>query len=275
MTRIALLQTTTGIDPEANAAALVAGVEEAARSGAAMIFTPEMSGLLDRDRARAAPHVVAEEANPVLAAVRAAAQAYKTWVALGSLAVARDDGLWANRSFVVDAEGAIVARYDKIHMFDVELATGEAWRESAAYAPGEAVVTAETPVGRLGLAVCYDVRFPALFEALGRQRCDVIAIPAAFTVPTGKAHWHLLQRARAVEASGWVVAAAQVGEHEDGRRTYGHSLVVDPWGEVVLDMGGEAPGIGFAEIDPRRIAEVRQQLPSLANRRPVLTSDRR
>jgi predicted amidohydrolase len=272
MTRIALLQTTTGIDPAANAAALVAGVEQAAQGGAEMLFTPEMSGLLDRDRERAARHVVPEEANPVLAAVREAAKAQRTWVAVGSLAVARGDGRWANRSFVLDGEGAIVARYDKMHMFDVELATGEAWRESAAYAPGEAVVTAETPVGRLGLAVCYDVRFPALFEALGALACDVIAIPAAFTVPTGKAHGHLLQRARAVEASAWVVAAAQVGEHADGRRTYGHSLVVDPWGEVVLDMGGDEAGLAFAEIDPQRTTDVRRQLPSLANRRPVLTS---
>ena len=272
MTRVALLQTTTGIEPAANATALVAGVGEAARGGAAMLFTPEMSGLLDRDRERAAPHVVAEEASPVLAAVREAARAHGVWVALGSLAVARGDGRWANRSFVIDGEGAIVARYDKMHMFDVELATGEAWRESAAYAPGEAVVTAETPAGRLGLAVCYDIRFPALFEALGLLACDVIAIPAAFTVPTGKAHWHLLQRARAIEASAWVVAAAQVGEHADGRRTYGHSLVVDPWGEVVLDMGGDEAGLAFAEIDPRRTADVRRQLPSLANRRPVLTS---
>jgi predicted amidohydrolase len=273
MTRIALLQTTTGIDPAANAATLAAGVEGAARGGAAMLFTPEMSGLLDRDRERASPHIVPEEASPVLAAVREAARANGIWVALGSLAVARSDGRWANRSFVIDAGGAVIARYDKIHMFDVELATGEAWRESAAYAPGEDVVIAETPLGRLGLAVCYDVRFPALFEALGRQRCDVIAIPAAFTVPTGKAHWHLLQRARAVEASAWVIAAAQVGEHADGRRTYGHSLVVDPWGEVVLDMGGEDPGLGFAEIDGQRTAEVRRQLPSLANRRFVLTSN--
>ena len=273
MTRIALLQTTTGIDPMANAATLVAGIVKAAQGGAAMLFTPEMSGLLDRDRERAAPHVVAEETNPVLSAVREAAKAHGIWVALGSLAVARDDGRWANRSFVIDAGGAVVARYDKIHMFDVELASGEAWRESAAYAPGEAVVTVETPVGRLGLAVCYDVRFPALFEALGRQHCDVIAIPAAFTVPTGKAHWHLLQRARAVEASAYIVAAAQVGEHADGRRTYGHSLVVDPWGDVVLDMGGETPGLGMAEIDLARIGEIRRQLPSLANRRTIPTSN--
>ena len=269
MTRIAVLQTTTGIDPALNAAALVGGIAQAARGGAAMVFTPEMSGLLDRDRDRAAVHIVPEEHNPVLAAVRSAAAEEGTWVALGSLAVEREDGRWANRSFVVDDRGAIVARYDKIHMFDVELASGETWRESAAYAPGEEVVTIETPVGRLGLAVCYDVRFPALFEELGRRSCDVIAIPAAFTVPTGKAHWHLLQRARAVEASAYVVAAAQVGGHADGRHTYGHSLVVDPWGEVLLDMGGEEPGLGYAELDRRRIAEVRRQLPSLANRRAI------
>jgi len=269
MTRIALLQMTSGIDPGANAAALVAGVEAAARGAAALLFTPEMSGLLDRERERAARHVVAEADSPVLDAVRAAARENGIWVALGSLAVAREDGRWANRSFVIDATGEVTARYDKIHMFDVALATGESWRESAAYAPGEAVVTAATPVGKLGLAVCYDVRFPALFEELGHQSCDVIAIPAAFTVPTGRAHWHVLQRARAVEASAWVVAAAQAGEHADGRTTYGHSLVVDPWGEVVLDMGGEAAGVGFAEIDPARTAEVRRQLPSLANRRPI------
>ena len=275
MIRVALLQMTSGIDPEANAASIGAAIAEAAQGGAEMLFTPEMSGLIDRDRGRAAPHVVSEADSPVLRAVCEQAARHRLWVALGSLAVARDDGKWANRSFVIDDQGRIAARYDKIHMFDVELASGEAWRESAAYAPGEDVVTVGTPAGKLGLAVCYDIRFPALFEALGRERCDVIAIPAAFTVPTGKAHWHLLQRARAVEASAYVVAAAQVGEHADGRRTYGHSLVVDPWGEIVLDMGGEAAGVGFAEIDPRRTAEIRQQLPSLANRRPVLTSQGR
>jgi predicted amidohydrolase len=193
------------------------------------------------------------------------------WIALGSIAVVNDNGRWANRSLLVDDKGQVTARYDKMHMFDVDLANGESWRESNAYEPGEEVVTAKTPVGTLGLSVCYDLRFPALFEALGQRRCDVIAVPAAFTVPTGAAHWHLLQRARAVEASAYVIAAAQVGEHEDGRRTYGHSLVVDPWGEVMLDMGSETTGVGFAEIDPNRIAEVRAQLPSLANRRPIAT----
>src|SRR5690606_20572208 len=269
MSRIALLQMTSGIDPAANAAALTDAIENAAKGGAVMLFTPEMAGLLDSDRERADPHVVPEDRSSVLTAVREAAARAGLWVALGSLAVAREDGRWVNRSFVIDASGAIVARYDKIHMFDVDLAGGEAWRESAAYAPGEAGVTVDTPLGRLGLAVCYDIRLPALFEALGRARCDVIAIPAAFTVPTGQAHWHLLQRARAVEASAYVVAAAQVGKHDDGRRTYGHSLVVDPWGEVLVDMGGRLPGLAFTELDRERIADVRRQLPSLANRRPI------
>jgi deaminated glutathione amidase len=201
--------------------------------------------------------------------VRSAAADKKIWVALGSLAIERGDGRWVNRSLLVGPDGSIAARYDKIHMFDVQLASGENWQESKAYAAGDAAVTALCPIGRLGLAICYDIRFPALFGALGDLRCDAIALPAAFTVPTGKAHWHLLLRARAVEASAYVIAAAQVGEHEDGRVTYGHSLVVDPWGEIVLDMGDAPPGVGFADISQKRIAEVRAQLPSLANRRAI------
>lgn len=268
VTRIAVLQMASGIDPAANAATVVAALDRTAGEGAAMLFTPEMTGLLDRNRQRAAAHIVAEAANPVLGAVQEACARHAVWCALGSLAVLREDGRWANRSLLVDPAGAVVARYDKIHMFDVDLATGESWRESNAYAPGEAVVTADTPVGRLGLTVCYDLRFPALYEELGQRRCDAIAIPAAFTVPTGKAHWHLLQRARAVEASAWVIAAAQAGRHEDGRETFGHSLVVDPWGDVVLDFGPE-PGFGIATIDPARTADVRAQLPSLANKREI------
>lgn len=268
MRRIALLQMTSGIDPEANAAVIVAAVGAAAQGGASILFTPEMSGLLDRKRERAAAHIVSEEQDVVLAAARLAAANAGIWVALGSLAIRREDGCWANRAFVIDSSGEIAARYDKIHMFDVDLASGETWRESSAYAAGEEVVTVETPLGRLGLAICYDVRFPALFEELGRRHCDLIAIPAAFTVPTGEAHWHLLQRARAIEASAFVVAAAQTGTHEDGRSTYGHSLVVDPWGDIVLDMDGDA-GLAFAEIDPARTAKIRAQLPSLANRRPI------
>ena len=266
--KIAVLQMTAGIDPAENAAIIVAAADRAVGEGAAMLFTPEMSGLLDRNRQRAAAHIVAEDANPVLSAAREAAQRHGLWIALGSLAVARQDGRWANRSLLIDPAGAVAARYDKIHMFDVDLASGESWRESNAYAPGEQVVTAATPLGRLGLTVCYDIRFPMLFEELGRRQCNAIAIPSAFTVPTGTAHWHLLQRARAVEAGAWVIAAAQSGHHADGRKTFGHSLVVDPWGEVVLDMD-TAPGVGFATIDPARTAEVRAQLPGLANKREI------
>ena len=270
MPKIALLQMTSGIDPDANTRTLVEAIGQAAEQGATMLFTPEMSGLLDRDRKRAAAAVTTEARSPVLAAVREAAQARNIWVSLGSLALDTGEGRWANRGFAIDGEGAIRARYDKIHMFDVDLDSGESWRESNAYkAGGGAVSVPDTPLGRLGLTICYDIRFPALFDALGRERCDVIAIPAAFTVPTGKAHWHVLQRARAIEASAFVVAAAQVGEHADGRRTYGHSLVVDPWGEVLLDMGGDAAGLAFCDIDLTRIAEVRAQVPSLANRRQI------
>jgi len=267
MPRAALFQMTTGIDPAANAAAIVAAMAQARAGGAEMLFTPEMSGLLDRDRGRAALSIKLEEDDPVLAAICEAAAREGIWVALGSLAVLREDGRWANRAFVVDARGSIVARYDKMHMFDVDLSSGESWRESNAYEPGDEVVTVETPIGRLGLSICYDIRFPALYDALGRAECDVIAIPAAFTVPTGEAHWHLLQRARAVEASAYVLSAAQVGHHEDGRTTYGHSLAVDPWGEVLLDLGGEQATLGFVDVDPDRTAQVRAQLPSLANRR--------
>ncbi len=269
MTRIAVLQMTTGIDPAGNAATLVGAVGAAAMAGAEMVFTPEMSGLLDRNRERARAHIAAEADNPVLAAVQEAAARAGVWVAIGSLAVLREDGRWANRSLLVNASGEVVARYDKLHMFDVDLASGESWRESSAYAPGETLAVAETPIGRLGLTICYDLRFPGLFEALGKAGCDAISIPAAFTVPTGAAHWHILQRARAIEASAFVIAAAQVGTHEDGRSTYGHSLVVDPWGDVLLDMGGEAAGLGFVDLDRKRLAEVRAQLPSLANRRVI------
>ena len=263
---------TSGIDPEANLDTICQALSDARGGGAAMLFTPEMSLLLDRDRERAAGNIENEDDNTRLNHLCAEVRAQNLWLALGSMAVRRAGGRLANRSLLISPEGAIAARYDKIHMFDVALASGESWRESAAYAPGEAVVTAQTPLGRLGLTVCYDIRFPALFEELGQQACDAIAIPAAFTVPTGEAHWHLLQRARAVEASAYVISAAQVGEHADGRRTYGHSLVVDPWGEVVLDMGGEGPGLAFAKIDPERVSQIRQQLPSLANRRPIVTS---
>ena len=269
MTKIAVFQSTTGIEPEANAKALVDAIEQANSGGAEMLFTPEMSGLLDRDSARAAKSLRREENDPTLAAVRDAAKRNRLWVSIGSLAVLNEDGKVANRSYVIDREGQIRARYDKIHLFDVDLPTGESWRESNTYSPGQGVVLVNgTPVGKLGLTICYDLRFPGLFARLAESDADVISVPAAFTVPTGKAHWHILLRARAIEAGLFVVAAAQVGRHEDGRQTFGHSLVVDPWGEVLLDMGDQ-PGVGFADIDLKRISDVRSRIPALSHRRAI------
>ena len=269
MTRIALFQSTTGVDPAANAEALVEAIATAAKGGAAMLFTPEMSGLLDRDAQRAAGNLRIEQEDQVLAACSEAAKAHGIWVHLGSVAVLVDDGKVANRGFVIDRVGNVRARYDKIHLFDVDLPTGESWRESAVYQAGKgAVLVNGTPVGKLGLTICYDLRFPTLFARIAEADADLISVPAAFTVPTGKAHWHILLRARAIEAGLFVVAAAQFGRHEDGRQTYGHSLVVDPWGEVLLDMGEEV-GVGFADIDLARISEIRARIPALTHRRPI------
>jgi predicted amidohydrolase len=265
----AIFQSRTGIDPDANARAIVAAIGEAKARGADMLFTPEMSGLLDRDRARAAAHLHDEAGDPVLAAVRAAAADKNLWVQLGSLALkGAADGRLFNRSFLIDDKGAIRARYDKIHLFDVDLPTGESWRESAAYAPGDRPVLASTPFGAIGLSICYDMRFPDLYRALSNAGATILAVPAAFTVPTGRAHWHVLLRARAIEAGAFVIAAAQCGTHEDGRATFGHSLIVDPWGEIVLDMGEEI-GVGMATIDMARLDDVRLRVPALKNRRPI------
>ena len=202
------------------------------------------------------------------AAARAAAKA-GIWVHLGSLALTGGaEGRLVNRGFIIDDRGAIRARYDKIHLFDVDLPTGESWRESAAYAPGDRSVVASTPWARIGLSICYDLRFPDLYRALSNAGAELLSVPAAFTVPTGRAHWHVLLRARAIEAGAFVVAAAQCGEHQDGRATFGHSLVVDPWGEVLLDMG-EGEGVGFADLDMARLADVRARIPALKNRRPI------
>lgn len=267
--RAALFQMTSGIDPAANADALAAAVAEAKAGGAAMLFVPEMAGLLDSDRARSAAHVVAEADDPVLARVREAAAAAGLWVHIGSLALAGGDGgRRVNRGFVIDDGGAIRARYDKMHLFDVDLPSGESWRESAAYAPGAGPVTVATPWGVLGLSICYDLRFPDLYRALTDAGATMLAVPAAFTVPTGQAHWHVLLRARAIEAGAFVIAAAQWGTHQDGRRTYGHSLVVDPWGAVVLDAG-ERPGLAYADIDPAQAAAVRARVPAIRHRRAI------
>ncbi len=265
--RIAISQMTSGIDPDANAAALVSAIDAAAQGGAQFLFTPEMSGMIDSNRDRARGHVVSEDANAVLADVCEAARKAGIWVHLGSLAVDAGDR-WANRGFVVDADGNVRARYDKLHLFDVDLPTGESWRESNAYAAGQDAVVVSTPVGPMGLTICYDIRFPALFQALSAAGAKVISVPAAFTVPTGEAHWHVLLRARAIENACWVIAAAQTGTHEDGRKTFGHSLVINPWGEVVLDMGCDA-GLGFADIDASMVEDVRTRIPVISHRRRI------
>jgi len=234
-----------------------------------MLFTPEMSGLLDRDASRARHNVRAQEDDPVLAACREACKARGMWLHLGSLAVLAEGDKFANRGFVIDSDGEIRASYDKIHLFDVDLPTGETWRESNIYRGGsDAVVVSGTPVGKLGLTICYDLRFPELFQRLTDAGAEVVAVPAAFTVPTGRAHWEILLRARAIEAGVFVVAAAQCGRHEDGRETYGHSLVVDPWGTIAADLR-DSVGVGLAEIDVSRVADIRRRIPAIDHRRPV------
>lgn len=268
--RVALFQMTSGVDPAANADALVDAIRQAKAGGADMLFTPEMATYLDRDRRRAATVLTTEAKDSALARVREAAAQAGLWVHLGSIACAgeRADGRWSNRSLMIDDTGAIRARYDKMHLFDVDLATGESWRESSVYGPGEALVTVDTPWARMGLSVCYDVRFSDLYRALTDAGATMLLVPAAFTVPTGDAHWHVLLRARAIEAGAFVIATAQVGTHADGRVTYGHSLVVDPWGTVLLDMGGTG-GIGFVDIDMDQVTLVRGRIPAIANRRAM------
>ncbi|WP_164116712.1 carbon-nitrogen hydrolase family protein [Sphingorhabdus sp. Alg239-R122] len=266
--KIALLQMNGGIDPAVNAAVVVSAVADAVGQGAEVLFTPEMSNMLDRDRKRAAEKIACEEDDVFLAEVRKAARQHGISVHIGSLAVDHGDGKWRNRSILIDNTGKVRAHYDKIHLFDVELGGGDNWRESSVYKAGAHVVLSDIAGQRLGFSICYDIRFPALYRKLAEAKADIIAIPAAFTVPTGEAHWHVLLRARAIETSSFVIAAAQCGMHEDGRKTYGHSLVVDPWGRVLHD-GGQEPGLAVVELDMEQIEKVRQRLPSLANAREI------
>jgi len=268
------IQFTSARDYERNIRVVSDLVRRARDGGADFVMTPENTGLtepigkLRREKAR-------DEANhPVLAALREVAQEAGVWLLIGSLAVdlSREPGTagesrLANRSYLVDPRGAVVARHDKIHTFDVDLAGGESYRESNAFRPGGRAVLAETPWGVLGMTVCYDLRFPHLYRALAQAGADFLAIASAFTVPTGKAHWHVLMRARAIENGCFVFAPAQWGEHAEGRRTYGHSLIVDPWGEVLADAG-EGVGIVSARIDVPAIAKARRMVPSLQHDRP-------
>jgi deaminated glutathione amidase len=267
--RIALHQMTSNIDPTRNASDMVDAIASAAENGAVMYFAPEMSLLIDRDRARARGHMVDETHNIALQSLIATAARHRIWVHIGSMPIL-DEGVekLANRSIIITPDGAIVARYDKMHLFDVDLASGETWRESSAYVGGQQPVVVQTPLGLMGLAICYDMRFPDLFSAYAKSGVDVITLPSAFTVPTGEAHWHVLLRARAIESAAFVIAAAQCGIHEDGRQTYGHSLVVDPWGTILCDMGS-APGLAYVDLDLDALNQVRKQIPVHANRRTI------
>jgi predicted amidohydrolase len=263
----AMVQMRTGQDMTANIAAASALIREAARAGAHYVLTPEMTSLLVRDRARLKAGIFDEEHDPALAAFRGLARELRIWLHIGSLAIAFNDReRVANRAFLISPEGDIAARYDKIHMFDVDLDNGESWRESQTYQPGEVAISFDLPWGRLGMTICYDLRFSALYRALAGAGADFLAVPAAFTKQTGEAHWHVLLRARAIETGSFVFAAAQGGLHEDGRETFGHSLIVDPWGRVLAD-GGAEPGVVTAKIEPRLVAEARAKVPVLQNGR--------
>jgi len=261
-----LIQMRSGFDPQANLNAVLAAVDEAKRGGADYVLTPEMTNAVGLNRERLFATIVAEENDPTLATLRDVARKLSIYIHIGSLAIKASPEKAANRSFLIDRKGEVAARYDKIHMFDVDLAGGESYRESSNYRAGELAVVADLPWGRLGLTVCYDLRFPALYRALAEAGSSFLAIPSAFTKQTGEAHWHVLVRARAIENSCFVFAAAQGGRHQNGRDTYGHSLIVDPWGRILAE-GGTEPGVLMAEIDPAAVALARSRLPSLRHGR--------
>jgi deaminated glutathione amidase len=272
--RAALVQMNSGDDPSENAAAAEALIRKAAAGGATLVLTPEVTNIVSGSRSRQRAVLAREEDDPTLARLRAVAAETGIWLLIGSLALlTRDsDGRFANRSFLVGPDGGVLARYDKIHMFDVDLDGGESYRESAGFRPGERAVAAEAGGARIGMTVCYDLRFPHLYRDLAKAGAQILAAPSAFTVPTGRAHWHVLLRARAIETGCFVLAPAQVGAHpaREGpeRRTYGHSLAVDPWGAVIADAGGEAPGVVFADLDLAEVARARARVPSLGHDRP-------
>ncbi len=263
----ACVQLSSGPEPAANVAAAAALIREAKAAGADLVMTPETSNLLGLGRRDMMAAARPEAEDPSLAAFRELAAETGAWLLLGSLVLRGAADRLANRSLLIDPAGHIVARYDKIHMFDVEIPDGQSYRESKAYAPGAQAVTADLPWGRLGMTVCYDLRFPQLYRALAQAGADFLSIPSAFTRFTGQAHWHVLLRARAIETGCFVFAPAQCGSHEGGRETYGHSLIVAPWGEVLGD-GDTAPGVALAEIDPAEVAKARAMIPALDHDRP-------
>jgi deaminated glutathione amidase len=264
--RVGLVQMRSGRVPARNLDSAVALIREAKSAGADYVLTPEMTNILESSRESLFAAIVPEEKDPSLAAFRTLARELGLYLHIGSLAIEVLPEKAMNRSFLIDPKGEIVARYDKIHMFDVDLAGGESYRESHSYRPGELAVAADLPWGRIGLTICYDLRFPALYRALAEAGASFIAIPAAFTQQTGEAHWHILTRARAIENGCFIFAAAQGGRHEHGRETFGHTIVVDPWGRVIAE-GGSEPGVIMADIDPSLVATVRARIPSLQHGR--------
>jgi deaminated glutathione amidase len=264
--RVGLIQMRSGRSPQANTDAAAKLIGEAKTGGADYVLTPEMTNIMELSREKLFATIVPEENDATLATFRELARALGIYVHVGSLAVKASSDKAINRSFLIDRRGEVVARYDKIHMFDVDLKGGESYRESHSYRPGELAVVTDLPWGRLGLTICYDLRFPALYRALAEAGATFLAIPSAFTRQTGEAHWHVLMRARAIENGSFVFAAAQGGEHENGRATFGHSLVVDPWGRVIAE-GGTEPGVIFADIDPAEVAAARSRVPSLQHGR--------
>ena len=265
--RIACLQTNSGNDYAANLATLSAMTREAAAGGARFVLSAEYALMMDGSGRTMRSQALAPDGEPALSALTALARELGVWQLAGSLTLKSDDGRMFNRSLLISAEGKVVATYDKIHMFDATLPGGTVIKESSAYRPGERAVIAATPWGKLGMTVCYDLRFPALYRALAQRGAAMLAIPSSFQRETGKAHWHVLLRARAIENAAFVIAPALCGDHPGNRMTYGHSLVVDPWGEVLAD-GGEAPGIVYADLDLSQVEKVRGMLPSLAHDRP-------
>jgi predicted amidohydrolase len=261
-----LIQMRSGLTPQANVEVAVKLSNEAKRAGADYVQTPEMTNIMEVKRQRLFATIVPEENDASLATLRELAAKLGLYIHVGSLAIKVSPDKAANRSFLIDPKGAIAARYDKIHMFDVDLADGESYRESSSYRPGELAVVYDLPWGRLGLTVCYDLRFPALYRALAEAGASFLAIPSAFTRQTGEAHWHVLMRARAIENGCFVFAAAQSGKHENGRETFGHSLIIDPWGRVLAE-GGTEPGVILAEIDPAEVTKARARIPSLEHGR--------
>ena len=265
--RIACLQTNSGNDFAANLATLGAMAREAAAGGAKFIFSAEYALMMDGSGRTMREKAQDAAGEPALSALTALSRELGVWHLVGSLTLMSDDGRLFNRSILISDQGAVVASYDKIHMFDATLPSGTVIKESSAYRPGERAVTAETPWGRLGMTMCYDLRFPQLYRALARGGATMLAIPSSFQRETGKAHWHVLLRARAIENASFVIAPALCGDHPGKRMTYGHSLVIDPWGEVLAD-GGESPGVVYAELDLAQVEKVRGMLPSLTHDRP-------